>query len=390
MSKQGMRSKISILFVVPGYSLGGTTSSLVSLLSSDFIKNYDIDVYAISKRDYCPSVLVPYDIGLNELTTIYYSDFSSLKAVDRIKYLYVKLLKRIPSIARLTEQWIVNKTIRTIERKKHYDFVVAFQEGNATRFTSHFACKKKVAWIHCDYAKSYGDTIDELDLYNLFSTIVCVSEFTRKGFIGRYPSLEEKTVAIHNIFDAKGVIEKSGEAIDDDRFDNSLFTIMSLGRVCDVKRFYLIPQIAAKVKESNPRFRWFIVGGGTSADMKRVTEAIAGFGVENEVICLGGKANPYPYLNASNLLVSVSKSEACPMVFNEAKLLHIPILSADFGSAFEFIIQGENGFITSIEEMPKVMLDMINGTIKPNQPQSSSYIQDSNDESLSRLKFLFS
>ena len=385
-----MSKRIKILFVVPGYSLGGTTSSLVSLLRSDFVKRYDVDVFAINKRSYLPSAINQFDIGLNELTTAYYSDFSSFGIGARLRFFYIKILKRITQLGNFVERLVVKKTINRIERRKQYDYIVAFQEGSTTRFSSHFACPNKVAWIHCDYAKSYGDTIDELDLYNLYSTIVCVSDFTKKSFVGRYPSLAQKTVAIHNIFDAKGVIEKAGDAIDDVRFDNSLFTVLSIGRVCDVKRFYLIPQIAAKVKESNPRFRWYIVGGGSSADMKRVTEAIAEYGVQNEVICLGGKANPYPYLKASDLLVSVSKSEACPMVFNEAKLLHIPILSADFGSAFEFIIQGENGFISSIEKMPKVMLDMINGTIKPNQPQSSSFINDSNEESLSRLTFLFS
>ena len=66
---------------------------------------------------------------------------------------------------------------------------------------------------------------------------------------------------------------------------------------------------------------------------------------------MGNKSNPYPYLKKSSLLVALSTTEACPMMFIEAKILNIPILSTNFGSSYEFICNGEDGVISNIESI---------------------------------------
>lgn len=386
-----MDNRLKILFVLPGFSMAGTTASLSSMLSSKFAILYDIDIFTINKRAYNPEPLASYDIGLNGLTTAYNSDFSTFHGFDKLKYLPVKLLKQIKPLAKYLERWVVKTTIRRIERRKKYDFVVGFQEEDTTRFTRFFNCPRKIAWIHCDYAKSYGKEVNELELYDLYSRIVCVSEFTRKGFVERYPSLAQKTVAIHNIFDAKSVVAKSKEPIEDARFDNSVFTIISLGRISEVKRFYLIPEIAAVLKRKDVSFRWYILGNTDgNSDLKKLTDAIKQYDVSNEVIYLGGKPNPYPYLKASDLMVSVSKSEACPMIFNEAKLLIVPILSSDFGSAFEFIAQGINGYITTISDMPGKLLELVSNPDTLASIKSNNDFFDTNKEILNQLSELFS
>ena len=381
--------KKSILFVIPGHSLGGTTSSLASLLNSEFVNKYNVDVFAINRRKYIHPSIAPYDIGLNGLTTAFNADFSTFGRLDRLKYFPIKFLKQFKPIRGSLKHFVESRTIRKIECHKQYDYVVAFQEENTTKFTSHFTLSKKIAWIHCDYAKSFGEEVVELDMYNLFEKVVCVSEFTRTGFVGRYPSLACKTVAIHNLMDVDQVIEKSKDAIDDIRFDDSHFTILSMGRISEVKRFYLIPCIATKLKEAGLDFRWYILGGGNNVnDMKRLKDAIIQNNVEKEVICLGGKPNPYPYLKAADLMVSTSKLEACPMVFNEAKILHVPILSADFGSAYEFIEQGKDGVISTIVEMPDRLLEMAGQNEKPEVSSDNSF-REVNDHILSQIEALF-
>lgn len=352
--------KNKILFVIPGYSLGGTTSSLASLLNSEFSDRYDVKVFSINRRSYSHPTLAAYDIGLNDLTTAFNADYSTFSTIERLKYFPIKLLKQITPFANCLWKWIERKTIRRIESRNHYDYVIAFQEGNTTKFTSHFENPNKIAWIHCDYTMSAGNTINELEIYKQYKIIVCVSNYTRKSFVAHYPSLGEKTVAIYNLFDAEKIIYNSKANIEDSRFDRSHFTILSIGRICEVKRFYLIPEIAKKIKLAGLDFRWYILGGGNKeSDLRRLDDAIIQNGVENEVLYLGAKANPYPYLKAADLMVSTSKSEACPMVFNEAKLLHVPILSADFGSSYEFIENEKTGWICPIEEMAKKISEIM-------------------------------
>lgn len=385
-----MRDKTKILFIIPGFSLGGTTSALISMLNCGLTNDYDIDVFTIEKRDYNLQPIATHDIGLNGFTTAYYGDFSKFPTKEKIKYLFVKLLKQIKGGSSRLEEWVTRRTIQKIERKKQYDIVVGFQEGLATRFASQFTCPRKIAWIHCDYANAYGEEVNELDLYNGFEKVVCVSQFTRQGFVGRYPTLADKTVAIHNIFDAQSVITKSMAKIDDARFDTSRLTIISLGRVHDVKRFYLIPEIAAQLKSAGLDFRWYILGSaGIPSELQRLTDAIHNYGMEEKVIYLGGKANPYPFLKAADLMVTLSKSEACPMIFNEAKMLHVPIVSADFGSAFEFIEQGKDGYISSIEKITQRIIEMANQTRVLTFFNNSKSVSDSNRIIFDQIKRAF-
>ena len=352
-----MEGKVQILFVIPGFSLAGTTTALTSMLNCGLTDDYDIDVFTIERRNYNLQPVVSHDICLNDLTTAYYGDFSRFHTKDKLKYLFIKLIKQIHGASSILEEWVIRKTVRKIERKKQYDVVVGFQEGLATRFASHFSCPRKIAWIHCDYANTYGEDINELDLYNRFEKVVCVSQFTRRGFVDRYPALADKTIAIYNIFDAERVIERAKATIDDSRFDTSRFTIISLGRVHDVKRFYLIPEIAVQLKEAGLDFRWYILGSaGIPSELQRLTDAIQRNGIKENVRYLGGKPNPYPYLKAADILVSTSKSEACPMIFNEAKILQVPVVSADFGSAFEFIEDGKTGIISPLSDIPNSIM----------------------------------
>ena len=48
------------------------------------------------------------------------------------------------------------------------------------------------------------------------------------------------------------------------------------------------------------------------------------------------------------------------MIFNEAKILHVPIVSADFGSAFEFIEDGKTGIISPLADISNAIMRMFN------------------------------
>ena len=51
------------------------------------------------------------------------------------------------------------------------------------------------------------------------------------------------------------------------------------------------------------------------------------------------------------------------MIFNEAKILNLPIISSDFPSAYEFIIPGKDGYICSIDTMPSIIERIIQDKI---------------------------
>ena len=181
------------------------------------------------------------------------------------------------------------------------------------------------------------EVIDELKYYTKFHRIVCVSNFTRERFVSRYPSLDSTTITINNLLDVDRIISLSNKNIDDIRFDTDKYTIISVGRMHPVKRFSMIPKIAQDLKDRQLSFVWYIIGGPLNDEYNKLLLEIDRCNVGDCVILLGEKANPYPYFKKSQLYVSTSISEACPMVFNEASLLNLPIVTSDFGSAYEFV-----------------------------------------------------
>ena len=388
MNKIMNRAK-SILFVLPSLKIGGTTSSMMAILNSSMVKDYHIDVFFIVDVGGINRILSPHNIGKNELTTAYYGTFINFNMFRRLKYLPIKILKQFSFFREVLEKKIVNATIRSIEKDYHYDYVVGFEERFATSFATHFSCGNKVAWVHCDYYSANGPLSDEDAIYQEYSKIVCVSNYTRGRFLEVYPSLTDKTVAIHNVFDVDNILKMADEQIEDSRFDNSLFTIISLGRINEVKRFCEIPVIAQGLKGKGADFRWYILGKDDGSDeLDKLLNAIQEHHVEKEVIYLGSKSNPYPYLKASDMMVTVSRSEACPMIFNESKILHVPIVSTDFGSAFEFICQGGNGYIASLSDMTSQIYDLMKDSSKLENMRNFAFVDD-NDLVIEQLKALF-
>ena len=50
------------------------------------------------------------------------------------------------------------------------------------------------------------------------------------------------------------------------------------------------------------------------------------------------------------------------MIFNEAKILNVPVITTDFGSSYEFIRDGEYGIITTIDAIGDVLFAVISNT----------------------------
>lgn len=358
-----------ILFVIPSSQIGGVTTSLCSII--DYLRNsdYDIRIFAITHQQGCEisykNLLLPED----ELLSSYWCIYNREPLRRKLKFLGMKILKQLAlRFGWPLEDWLFIRAIKRIESKYEFDTIVAFSEGDTTRFVSYSIYPKKIAWIHSNYISSFPDSsFDESDVFNKFNTIVNVSKYTNSCFINRYPSLENKCTVIYNILDIDRINQLSKEKNVEKVFDNlkDNFVILSVGRVCKVKQYSKIPKIVSKIRVEHPNIKWYIIGPLDSdpIEVSLLKENIEKENVQNNVILLGGKKNPYPYFIQAHLLVSTSLSEACPMIFNEAKILKLPVVSTDFGSAYEFINDGVDGVITPIDFMP----EQISRIIKDNE-----------------------
>lgn len=386
-----MGNKKNILFVTRKFGMGGDTSALISILNSSLAEIYDIDVFEIFKTDYTMPVLDRHDIGLNTLTSALYSDIRHLNGKAKIAALLVKPLCRIKQVNSFLQNVITRQTISRIEKHKKYDIVVAYLENDATHFVKEFANPKKIAWIHCDYAHTYGNTRNEFSIYDAFTNIVCVSDFTRDSFSSVYPQLRDRVVSINNIFDISSILQKAKEPVDDVRFLKSELTIISVGRISEVKQFSKIPVIARKLRNHGLVFKWYVLGAIYEQEAyDEFMGEINKYDVSEYVIYLGGKKNPYSYFREADLLVVLSKSEACPMIFNEAKILGLPSITTNFGSSYEFIENGVNGVITDLDSIPDEIIKFHEKTSALSNIDTSSLMGcNPNDAVIDKMKELF-
>lgn len=234
------------------------------------------------------------------------------------------------------------------KREKKYDFAISF-------LTPHYYvaekidAKVKLAWIHTDYSNYLLDVKSELKMWSKYDYIASISPKCTEGFLKVFPDLKDKIVEISNI-NAEKLIRQ--QAIEDDAEDMTAqedeICLCSVGRFAHAKNFDHIPSIAKKIKEKGIKFKWFIIGYGGEEQLIR--EKIKDENIEDTVIILGKKANPYPYIKKCDIYVQPSREEGYGMTVAEAKLLQRAIVITDFLTAGEHIQNGENGYIVPINQ----------------------------------------
>ena len=382
-----------ILFVIPGLRTGGTNSSLSALYSH--IKGlYNITVYPLSGQRnaaYCfdevlykPSFISSAFHGKTKDEPWYRKLFFIAIKVIRalgLKFFYYDIL-----------QDYYKYMARSLEKKEDFDYIVAFEESFPTKFVSFFKNPNKIAWIHCNYNMYCSADNSEEDIYCKFKKIICVSKYTSQLFSERYPSLESKVGFIYNLINNKEIINKSMLKIEDSRFvHDAKFTLISAGRIDPVKRYTAIPGIARKLLDKGLSFKWYILGPiAEPVEYNLLCNNIRKYDVYQFVQCLGNKSNPYPYFAHSDLYVCTSESEACPMVFNEAMVLNKPVVTTNFGSSVEFVKNGVNGIVCSLDDMAKQIFELLTNPYKYKSIQNNLIgVKDFNKDIVESINKLF-
>lgn len=354
MAEKQETIKKKVLFVLPDYCHGGTNKSMESLLQFLDKEKFDISVYVlyVDGGKYYRGVYLPYILGKSLIYYLAHDNVVTRKVMGAL----MKLSKRV------NFNWLYRYEVNRLQKKYRFDTIVAYQETTPTKFVSLLRSPcNKVAWVHCDYADHYRITggADELEDYSRYNHIVCVSHTTLQTFTNIYPQLSDRCTYIYNTIVKEAINRLADSDEGETGFDASCFNIVSVGRFSEVKQFNKIPEICRQLKRlSDKRFCWYIIGDGDRKLIGSTIEKIEHFNLQGEVVLLGSKDNPYPYIKQADLLVSTSYSEACPYVIAEAKALHTPVLANDYPVASE-VVPPESGWICPIADMPQLLAKLI-------------------------------
>lgn len=341
-----------ILFCIPDFKQGGIPRCLQSLLMNIDATKYSIDLMCLSQKG-------PYkgEIPNCQILKEDYIVSQLMVHTKKIKNWFLCIPALFLKVLRILGMKFFKKDLLFLRLQQlgkkcgEYDVAIAYAEGFPTKVVEKVKARKKLVWIHNDYAFEDGSEGGKFTDFDKFDVICCVSKATENSFNNAYPQLIEKTCHLYNVVNFE-YIQKMAAYTEEltPEFNTELFTIISVGRVCAVKAFYTIPKIAASLKKRGVKFYWYILGGGPEDEVNIVREQIIKEDVTNEVILLGEKNNPYPYIKKSNLYVLTSVHESYPTVLNEAQVLNVPIVANSIPSAYEMLSDG-GAIICPYEEM---------------------------------------
>lgn len=223
-----------------------------------------------------------------------------------------------------------------------YDAAVSFMQNSAYRFfyggCNEFVincvkAKRKISFVHCDFEHYYGNNAYNRNFYKKFDTIACVSGACKDVFDRVCPDCADRSAVVHNCFNFSEMRSMAEEFAAERT--GGVTNIFTSARISEEKGIFRTIKIFADLKADGAKFIWRIAGGG--AQLEKAVEMCRSYGLENDIIFLGQRENPYPYFKGADLVLVPSYDEAAPMVFGEAAAFGTPILSTATISARELV-----------------------------------------------------
>ena len=227
-----------------------------------------------------------------------------------------------------------------IQQDTVYDLAISF-------LTPHYICarnvraKKKVAWIHTDYSQVQVNRKSELDMWDQYDHIASISDAVTEGFLTTFPELKKKIVLIENIL-PENLIRRQAEAFCvEEEMPRKGIRLLSIGRFCYQKNFDNVPEICARLLETGLDVYWYLIGFGP--DEALICQKIKEANMEERVIVLGKKENPYPYIKACDLYVQPSRYEGKAVTVREAQMLGKPVVITRYATSASQLEDGIDG-----------------------------------------------
>ena len=235
-----------------------------------------------------------------------------------------------------------------INQSVTYDLAISFLTPHRI-VAEKVKAKKKIAWIHTDYTRVWVDAEDELKVWQKYDYVASISGDVTNTFLQVFPSLAPKIVEIENIL-SPSFVRKRAELQDVDKEirHEGAITLLSVGRFSDAKNYDNVPDICKRlINETKLNIKWYIIGyGGDEALIrKKIKEA----GMEEHVILLGKRSNPYPYIKACDIYVQPSRYEGKSVTVREAQMLCKPVVVTNYPTAPSQIRSGIDGVIVPMD-----------------------------------------
>jgi len=226
----------------------------------------------------------------------------------------------------------------------HYDLAISFMMPHDI-VAKRVSASRKAGWIHTDYTSvpmGVATCFESAD-WGQMDRIISISTEVTQSFTKVFPEHQHRVVLIENSLDPSWVRNSAAEGDVPEVTKDGRIVLCSVGRLTYQKAFDEAPIISRRLRELGVAHRWYIIGFGPDEDLIR--GKIVEYGVEDSVVLLGKKTNPYPYINACDIYVQPSRYEGKAVAVREAQMLGKPVVIAGFSTASSQLEDGVDGII---------------------------------------------
>ncbi len=369
--------KTKILFVMPSLGSGGAEKSFISLLSVLPRNDFDIDVMIVNEGGLFYSS-VPKDlnridapknlkIALGSIHSSYIKNECNF--IDKVHKVYSNIIVRLQrrttdyDVGQLTWRIWKNK-IPTLQSE--YDVAVSFMNGMTNYYViDKVNAKRKILWVHNDYNKLSANAKFDTRYFDFANNVVTISEVCVKALERNFPMIAKgKFMCLENISSAKIINTMANEFYPKEynKADPETTKLLSIGRLSSQKGFDLAIDAALILKKYNLKFKWYIIGKGELEN--ELQTRINRLELHNEVLLLGERANPYPYIKNCDLVLQTSRFEGKSIVLDEAKILHKPIIVTNYPSVSDNIENNKTGIICEMSDtsIANAIMSLVNNS----------------------------
>lgn len=230
-----------------------------------------------------------------------------------------------------------------IQPKVVYDTAISF-------LTPHYFvakkvhARKKIAWIHTDYTNVAVNVASESAMWGAYDTIMAISDASAQAFRKTFKNLKSNIVVLENILPQRFIKRQAEEKCE---LNEKSLTLLSIGRFCTAKNFDNVPYICRYLIEMGLDIKWYLIGFGNDEELIR--SKIRETKMEEKVIILGKKSNPYPYIEACDLYVQPSRYEGKCVAVKEAQLLGKPVVITNYATSSSQLKDGIDGIIVPLD-----------------------------------------
>lgn len=361
-----MKTK-NILVVIHNLNMGGIQKSFIEFLKSvSAVEKCRISVFCCCRSGILAQ-MIPDGVDIlpnNNYALVSESSLGRAKMLGK-KYYYLRFLLSLwtKCFSKAFPSKILCRLIGKIG--EGYDVAISYSQPQHDRTFSNLTneivlncvdARKKVTFLHCDFAVYGGNTALNRKLYSKFDCIAAVSDSVGQRFAEVVPNLADKIQTVYNFCDCKEVLALAA--------DNPVFykktTFVTVARLSEEKGLLRCVPLFQKLRAEGFDFEWHIVGGGPLR--AALDEEIRKNGLNDCIYLDGEQINPYRYVKNADYFFLPSFHEAAPMVFNEALTLEIPILTTRTLSAKELIESRNIGIVCENES--DSIFEMLDSVLK--------------------------